>query len=268
MQEKLKLFRENRVVNWHEHVWFDKDGGLDMRRLDEVVRMAAATHTDMMMVSNPVLAFDCPPELFRRCNDTVYQAMQLHPGLLQGMCFVNPGYAREACAEIKRCVNELGFVGVKMYNHYFISDPALHPVLDLCQEMDLPVLVHACKLNFYGETQPFASHGVHFAKAAEKYPDLSLIHAHISGGGDWQWSLKALAPYPNLFTDISGSVTDEGIVEETVAYLGAKRVLFGTDMSYSACVGKLLAARLPEADKREILNNSHFARYLPGGERA
>lgn len=265
MLEKMALFRQNRVVNWHEHVWFDGEGNLDSRRLDEVMGMARATSTDVLVLSNPVLAFDCPPELFRRCNDVVIQAMRLHPGLIQGMCFVNPGYAREACKEIERCVEEHGFVGVKLYNHYFISDPALHPVLDLCREMRLPVLQHACKLNFYGETQPFASHGVHFARAAEKYPDVDLIHAHISGGGDWQWSLKAIAPYPNVFTDISGSVCDEGLVEETVAYLGVERVLFGTDMSYAACVGKLLAARLSEGEKKAILCNRHFDGYLSGG---
>lgn len=265
MLEKMALFRQNRVVNWHEHVWFDSEGNLDMNRLEEIVRMARATFTDMLVVSNPMLGFDCPPEAFRHCNDAVLQAVRLYPDLLRGMCFVNPGYAREACAEIERCVDGHGFVGVKLYNHYLISDPAVHPVLDLCRERGLPVLQHACKLNFYAEGQPFASCGEHFAKAAEKYPDVDLIHAHISGGGDWQWALKAIAPYPNIFTDISGSVCDEGIVEETVAYLGANRVLFGTDMSYSACVGKVLAAKITESEKREILNNHRFERYLSEG---
>lgn len=262
MTINLELFAHNKVVNWHEHVWLDKDGNLDQKRLEEVVTMARATHTDVLVCSNPVLAFDCGPELFCHCNDTVYQAMQQYPGFIQGMCFVNPGYIEEALAEIDRCVTQLGFIGVKLYNHYYISDPAVEPVIKKCRELDIPILEHACKLNFYQEYQPFASHGTHFAKVARKFPDVTFIHAHISGGGDWQWSLKAIAPYPNVFTDISGSVCDEGLVEETVRMLGAERVLYGTDMSYSACTGKMLAADIPEEDKTTILNNPRFAKYL------
>lgn len=114
-------------------------------------------------------------------------------------------------------------------------------------------------------TQPFISDGIHFAKVAEKYPDAAIIMAHVAGGGDWQWSLKAIADCPNIYTDISGSVYDEGIIEQTVSYLGAERVLFGTDGSFSQGIGKLLAANISEKDKIEILNNTKFSRYLERG---
>ncbi len=258
----LDLFRDNPVVNWHEHVWFDKDMNLDMKRLEEIIQMAEATYTDTLVVSNPVLAFDCPPELFRKCNDSVYEAMKHYPKLLRGLCFVNPGYIRESLAEIDRCIQEYGFLGVKLYNQYLISDPILEDLLNRCAEMDIPILEHACKLNFYQEYQPFASHGVHFAKVAQRHPEITFIHAHIGGGGDWEWSLKAIAPYKNVFTDMSGSVCDRAIVEESVRFLGAERILFGTDMSYSGCVGKILGADISTADKVEILNNTYFQRYL------
>ena len=40
------------------------------------------------------------------------------------MCFVNHGYAAFSMREIERCI-ELGFVGIRLYNQYFISDPVL-----------------------------------------------------------------------------------------------------------------------------------------------
>jgi len=79
-----------------------------------------------------------------------------------------------------------------------------------------------------------------------------LINGHIGGGGDWEWSIKALKNVPNVYVDTSGSVVDEGIVEMCVKYLGAERVLFGTDLSMEAGVGKILGADLTE-EQRELI---------------
>ena len=265
ISDLFKIFEENRVVNWHEHVWFDKEQNLDRGLLGKLVDVAKKTHTDLLVCSNPVLPNHCPPELFRRCNDVQAEAMALYPDFIKGMCFVNPGYIDEALDEIDRCVGTMGFIGVKLYNQYLISDPILYKLIRKCAELDVPILEHACKLNFYQESQPFASTGTHFAKVAAAHPDVTFIHAHISGGGDWQWALKEIAPFPNVFIDMSGSVCDENIIEESVRYLGADRILFGTDMSYSACVGKIIAADIYYEDKVKILNNPHFARYLERG---
>lgn len=260
--EKLRLFYENRVVNWHEHVWFDEAGGLDLAKCDGLVEDAERTGTDTLVCSLPILAQKVTPEEFRRCNDTLALAMRRHPGKIRGFAFVNPGYRREALAEIERCVKEYGMLGVKLYYQYFISDPVVREVIEQCIALDIPILVHASKLNYHPEEQPFVSNGVHFAEAARHYPEARIVMAHISGGGDWEWSLKAIADAPGVYTDMSGSVIDDLLLEKTVGLLGANRVLFGTDGSYSACVGKLIAATLTAEEKRTILNNPDFERYL------
>ena len=259
---KMKLFREHKVVNWHEHVWFDAGGHLDVALCDGLVEDAERTHTDLLVCSLPILAQKVTPGEFCRCNDTLAVAMRRHPDKIKGFAFVNPGYRKEALNEIERCVKGLGMIGVKLYYQYFIDDPAVREVIEKCIELDIPILVHASKLNYHPEEQPFVSNGVHFAAAANAYPEARLIMAHISGGGDWEWSLKAVADSPNVYTDVSGSVTDDQLMEKTVRLLGASRVLFGTDGSYAACIGKILGADLPEKDKETILNNPDFARYL------
>lgn len=40
------------------------------------------------------------------------------PGRVRGYCYVNPGYSREALDELRRCVEDLSFAGVKLYNEY------------------------------------------------------------------------------------------------------------------------------------------------------
>src|SRR4051794_23303062 len=53
------------------------------------------------------------PEAFRECNQWVYEAMQRFSGRVLGYAFVNPGYRTEAIDEVRRCVEDRGFVGIK-----------------------------------------------------------------------------------------------------------------------------------------------------------
>ncbi|NMA95099.1 MAG: amidohydrolase family protein [Clostridiales bacterium] len=261
----MKLFQENIVVNWHEHVWFDDRQNLDIKRFERLLDAAHKTNTDYLVCSLPLTRGNPTPTDMRRCNDVLYEAMKHYPDMIKGMAFVNPGYVKESLDEVKRCIDELGMIGVKLYNQYHISDPVVRSLIEQCIELDIPILQHAGKLNFMPQEQPFISDGTHFAKVAIEYPEAIIIHAHVGGGGDWQWAIKAIADHPNIFIDTSGSVHDEGIIEDTIEALGAKRMLFGTDGSYCAGVGKILSARITYDDKLEILNNKRFTRYLARG---
>ena len=57
------------------------------------------------------------------------------------------------------------------------------------------------------EEQPRISDGGHLAELARRYPEAKLICGHICGGGDWEWTIKALRHAPTVFLDTSGSVT-------------------------------------------------------------
>ncbi|MSS71627.1 MAG: amidohydrolase [Candidatus Latescibacteria bacterium] len=195
-----------------------------------------------------------PHEEVRRQNDDILRAMVLRPDRIQGMCFVIPGHYREALAEVERCL-DAGMVGVKLYNQYKISDPAVGPVLALAAERRVPLLEHAGYLTGpeHLSQQPLISHGADFAEASERHPETMLIHAHISGGGDWEWTVRAMRnASPNVFIDVSGSNLDDGQVEFAVAELGASRVLFGSDGTMAGSVGKVLDAALTDEEKEMI----------------
>ena len=156
-----------------------------------------------------------------------------------------------------------GFVGIKLYHQYQINDPVFFPIIEKCIELDIPILLHAGKPTEADEKlQPRISRGEYFADIARRYPEASLIMAHITGGGDWHWQLKAMEKYPNVVLDMSGSVIDSPVIEECVARIGADRVLYGTDGSTAAGVGKILGANISEEDKKTILAGTKYRRFL------
>jgi predicted TIM-barrel fold metal-dependent hydrolase len=171
-----------------------------------------------------------------------------------GFCFVNPGHAREAVAEMRRCVLDCGMRGVKLYHQYLVCDPAQTAVMECAAELGVPVLMHAGKVmdTQTRRLQPRLSNAEHFIRAAALFPRTVLIQGHIGGGGDWEWNLRHLETRPGTYLDVSGSVVDAGIMRQTVAALGADRVLFATDGSLEEGVGKVLAANLPASTLRLI----------------
>ena len=56
--------------------------------------------------------------------------------------------------------------------------------------------------------------------------------------------------------DLSGSVTDDGVVEMAARVLGADRLLFGCDMSMTASVGRMRGADLTPVERRKILGEN------------
>ncbi len=193
---------------------------------------------------------------FRECNQWTADGMRRFPGRVLGYCYVNPGYGREALDEVRRCVGDRGFIGIKLYNEYTCTEPVVFPIVELAIDLGVPILQHASHSHYFVKDQPRISDGGHLAELASRYPEAMLICAHISGGGDWEWTIKALRHAPNVLLDTSGSVTDEGTVEMAVAVVGTDRVVFGCDSSMTAGVGKIRGANLSAQDKQKILGGN------------
>ncbi len=196
------------------------------------------------------------PEDFIQGNRWAKEATDQYPGRILPYCYVNSGYGQVALDEIRYCVEELGFIGVKLYNEYFFNEPVIWPVVELCIELGVPVLEHAGHMHFYFESQPRISDGAMVAETARRYPEAMIICGHIGGGGDWEWTIKALRDAPSAYLDTSGSVVDEGMIEMAVEVLGADRLLFACDMSMTAGIGKMQAAEISDEDRRKIMGGN------------
>jgi len=193
---------------------------------------------------------------FRECNQWLADGMRRFPGRVLGYCYVNPDCGAEALEEIRRCVEERGFIGIKLYNEHTCTEPVVFPIVELAIELGVPILHHAGHSHYFVEEQPHMSDSGHLAELARRYLEAMLICAHISGGGDWEWTVKAARHAPNLMLDTSGSVTDAGTVEMAVRVVGVERVVFGCDSSMTAGVGKIRGANLSASDKEKILGGN------------
>jgi predicted TIM-barrel fold metal-dependent hydrolase len=250
---RTRIPEEIDCIDIHNHVSRGRDGRLDRERAQSLLDGAARLGIRRLCVSEPLTSDSPSPDEVRRANDTVLAAMEMSPRFI-GFCFVNPGYAREAVAEIRRCVVAGGMRGVKLYHQYLVCDPAQTAVMECAAEIGVPVLMHAGKVtdSLTQRLQPRLSHAAHFCRAAALFPRTILIQGHIGGGGDWEWNLRQLETRPGVYLDLSGSVIDAGIVARTLAALGVERVLFATDGSLEEGVGKLLEAELSDAELRLV----------------
>lgn len=268
IEEKMRLFYDNTVISWHEHVWESTPGVLNEEGCDALVEGAKKLGFNKIVCSTPI-ADDplCPPEDFCRVNKVVKAAMDRHPDFLEGMAFVNAGYFKEAINEVRHCVEDLGMCGVKLYHHYFINEPVLFPLIETCIDLDIPILMHAGKsMNpKHHADQPRLSGGSEFADIAKRYPEATFIQAHIGGGGDWQWHVDALEDAKNVFLDVGGTVYDSPMIERCVAQLGADRIVFATDGVYFAATGRILGADISDEDKKTILAGKGLQKFLKRG---
>ncbi len=101
-------------------------------------------------------------------NQQVIEAMRAHPDRIRGYMVVNP-WMGQACLDSVRQCRKLGFSGLKPYPHSFghdLSDPVFEPVLELAEQMELPMLCHSGPNDL--------------ARVLERHPHLRMLAAHMS----------------------------------------------------------------------------------------
>lgn len=206
-------------------------------------------------------------EGYQECNRWVAEAMKRFPDRVLGYCYVNPGTGQAAIDEVRRGIEEYGFMGIKLYNEHFCTDPIVFPIIELAIDLQVPILQHAGHMHYFVEAQPRISDGGHIAELASRYPEAMLICAHICGGGDWEWTIKALRHASNVYLDTSGSVTDDGVLELAAKTLGTDRLVFGCDMSMTAGVGRMRGADLSEVEKQQIYSGNMHQILARAGKR-
>jgi predicted TIM-barrel fold metal-dependent hydrolase len=166
-------------------------------------------------------------------NKYVFQAAQAHPDRLFGFGWTDPHLGiDQAKDEIKRCIYDYGFHGVKLngaQNSFYIDDPRISiPLIEQIALTGKPLAFHV-GTDAYEQTHPFR-----VGKIARMFPELTILMVHMGGVGFADLTRAAIEmaeQYPNLV--LIGSAVRFEAVYKAIQQLGTQRVCYGSDTPFS-----------------------------------
>ena len=165
-------------------------------------------------------------EEFQNIHDRIYRMTKKSPGRIFGMASVNPHFrAEDYERETKRCVQELGFVGIKITPAGHAISPCskdgMH-VFQVARELKVPVMIHT------GMGIPFAD-PIKIQPCAEAFPDVPIVMAHAGANFYTQQAIYVAKTYENVFIEPSGAGIEATC--EIIESLGPARVMFSSDVT-------------------------------------
>lgn len=197
-------------------------------------------------------------------NDEMLALQKRESGRVRSYVTVNPNDTEHSLREIERCLAQ-GAIGIKLAASRRADDPLLDVIAEEAARRGVPVLQHVWQHRRRDWPGQEASDGVELARLAARHPHASFILAHIGGGGDWQHTLPALADVPNVYVDLSGSGVDRGMLDRTLAAVGAARMVWGSDLTMETGLAKLWALEVIglSADEMASIRWRNAARIFP-----
>jgi uncharacterized protein len=203
----------------------------------------------------------------KESNEYVYQATKAHPDRIIGFGWADPNCGVDyAIEEVKRCVYDYGFHGVKMngaQNEFYIDDPYLAiPVIEEIVKTGKMLAFHI------GGDSPEHTHPFRMAKIAKAYPDTKMFMVHMGGACFHDFGNAAIEfaqQCPNIF--IIGSTIRSQPLLKAIQTLGAERVCFGSDAPFElmhvevARYDALLQGEV-SAEEKQLIMGGNIARLL------
>jgi len=221
-----------------------------------LARRAGIEHMIQLHNLVDIGGYDPSPDGVARSNDLAMRIVATHPDWYSGFCYLNPAHDPAfLAAEIERCVARGNLCGIKLWVSIHATDARLDPIMRRAAELNVPILHHAWyKMTEYAYNE---STPVEIADLARRHPDVTIVMAHLAGGG-WR-GVRDVKRCPNVIVDTSGAQSVGGLVEYAVSELGAHRVIFGSDWpirDYATQKARVTGADIADAEKALILGGN------------
>jgi predicted TIM-barrel fold metal-dependent hydrolase len=222
---------------------------------------------DAAEVSRGILSAWHGPDGALITNDEVAAMMTAHPTRFAGLASVDLRRPMDAVRELRRCVRERGFSGLRVLPWLWglpPNDRRYYPLYAECVELGVPFCTQV------GHTGPLRTSETgrpipYLDDVALDFPDLVIVAGHI--GYPWTEEMLCLArKYPNVYIDTSAYLPKR-YPPELVRYLqgsGRTKVLFGSNfpmlMPQQALLGLDALGLAPEV--RELFVHGNAARVF------
>jgi 4-oxalmesaconate hydratase len=199
-------------------------------------------------------------EWSRRCNDLVHRVATLYPGRFVPVAQLpqSPGADLEASvAELRRCVEELGFVGCNLnpdpsggfWTAPSLTDRSWYPLYEAAIELDVPAMVHVSA----SATPVFHATGAYYINADTTafmqllqgnlfgdLPELRLVIPHGGGAVPYHWGryrgLADMLKQPPVEVNVMSNVFFDTCVyhqpgiDLLLDVIDTRNILFGSEM--------------------------------------
>lgn len=171
-------------------------------------------------------------------NEAIIEALDSWPDRFVGFLATDLEKIEASIEDIRRHAGHPGVKGVSVEpgssaTPRFADDPALEPIYELCQELDLPV-----SISLSGLLSALAGHDLSWCspipvqRVALRYPDLPIIVSHAA----WPWAEQMVVialtcpniyVSPDLYVATAGIPARQPYIDAANLYL-SDRTLFGT----------------------------------------
>ncbi|MFN0123753.1 MAG: amidohydrolase family protein [Blastocatellia bacterium] len=212
--------------------WTRKDAGAEMQGAGELPVSATLQSMDAGGVAISLISAWVGPKGAMISNDEVAAFVSEAPDRLVGVGSVDISRPLAAVREIRRCVKQLGFRGIRVLPWLWELPPAhawFYPVYAECCEQGVPFCTQVghtgpLKPSEFGRPIPYID------QVAIDFPELVIVGGHI--GYPWTEEMIAVCTkHPHVYIDTS-AYTARRYPPNLVAYLkthGRHKVLFGSN---------------------------------------
>lgn len=182
-------------------------------------------------VSRSLISAWYAPRRVMISNDEVADFVAQAPDRLVGIGSVDISKPMQAVREVRRCVEQLGFKGIRVLPWLWELPPTdrrFYPVYAACCEMGVPFCT---QIGHTGPLMPSeVGRPVYLDQVALDFPELTIVGGHIG----YPWTDEAIAlvtKHENVYIDTS-AYTVKRYPRALVEFMrehGRRKVLFGTN---------------------------------------
>lgn len=235
------------IVDAHAHlgalgVWPAADPGIEaqvrraVRRMDELGIALTIASGQEALFADPIAG-----------HAALERACAPFPERFRGYCAFPPAWAEELAPRLDEVFARPFFVGFKVLCDYWkvpVSDPRFAPMWRYADTHRLPILLHTWQGGYDAPAM--------LRPIVREDPGAFFLLGHSGGGDAGRREAEDLArECDNVYLEWCGSFTATRRWEETLARVGADRLVFGSDTVFHDAaweLGRLLSLDVPAAD--------------------